>query len=164
MLLESLLVCSCELQYVSSNSHHICVSFLGCCAQEYIQQLCCVSRSACLRLQLKSGVAQVFRPCGNHMSCSIPQIAALNTANAGLAGLLSPMPGKIVKILVPAGTAVTKGTPIIAMEAMKMEHMISAPVDGALSALLLPTGPIPTGYLIQTVSQYVVRTSHSIAL
>jgi 3-methylcrotonyl-CoA carboxylase alpha subunit len=92
------------------------------------------------RLVHSDNGVHVFRPCGNHMSCSIPQIAALNTANAGLAGLLSPMPGKIVKILVAAGTTVTKGTPIIAMEAMKMEHMISAPADGVVDKILYAVG------------------------
>merc|ERR1711865_331016 len=82
----------------------------------------------------------VFRPCGNHISCSTPKLAALNTANVGLAGLLSPMPGKIVKILVPAGTTVTKGTPIVAMEAMKMEHIISAPQDGVVDKILYSVG------------------------
>jgi 3-methylcrotonyl-CoA carboxylase alpha subunit len=92
------------------------------------------------RLVLSDDGVHIFRPCGSHVSCSIPQIAALNTANAGMAGLLSPMPGKIVKILVPAGTPVTKGTPIIAMEAMKMEHMISAPQDGIVDKILYEVG------------------------
>ncbi|RYH13831.1 biotin/lipoyl-binding protein [archaeon] len=44
--------------------------------------------------------------------------------------LLSPMPGKIVKVLVPDGAEVTQGQPIVILEAMKMEHIVSAPSAG----------------------------------
>lgn len=44
--------------------------------------------------------------------------------------LLSPMPGKVVKINVADGTAVKKGEPLLILEAMKMEHAIVAPFDG----------------------------------
>jgi 3-methylcrotonyl-CoA carboxylase alpha subunit len=47
-------------------------------------------------------------------------------------GLTALMPGRIVKILVASGDAVTKGQPLIIMEAMKMEHTIHSPRDGTV--------------------------------
>jgi acetyl/propionyl-CoA carboxylase alpha subunit len=44
--------------------------------------------------------------------------------------LLSPMPGKIVKILVADGAEVKQGDAVIILEAMKMEHIVHAPTSG----------------------------------
>lgn len=41
----------------------------------------------------------------------------------------APMPGTIVKILAKEGDSVKQGTPVVIMEAMKMEHTIKAPKD-----------------------------------
>ena len=54
--------------------------------------------------------------------------------------LTAPMPGKIVALLVEAGATVEKGTPLLIMEAMKMEHTISAPANGKVAELLYAVG------------------------
>ena len=46
--------------------------------------------------------------------------------------LLAPMPGRIVATLVEPGTAVARGTPLVVLEAMKMEHTLQAPADGTV--------------------------------
>ena len=51
-----------------------------------------------------------------------------STADAG--SLLAPMPGKIVATLVEPGSTVARGTPLVVLEAMKMEHTLAAPADG----------------------------------
>jgi 3-methylcrotonyl-CoA carboxylase alpha subunit len=48
--------------------------------------------------------------------------------------ILAPMPGRIVALLCEAGAAVEKGTPLLVLEAMKMEHTIVAPGAGTLKA------------------------------
>jgi len=48
----------------------------------------------------------------------------------------APMPGSIVAVHVADGAAVTAGTPIVAIEAMKMEHPVLAPHDGVVSLLV----------------------------
>jgi 3-methylcrotonyl-CoA carboxylase alpha subunit len=50
------------------------------------------------------------------------------------------MPGKVIAFLAKAGDAVTLGQPLAVMEAMKMEHTISAPRDGTIEALLYAPG------------------------
>ena len=47
----------------------------------------------------------------------------------------APMPGIVLKILVSVGQSVTKGTPLLILEAMKMEHQIVAPRDGTVAAI-----------------------------
>jgi 3-methylcrotonyl-CoA carboxylase alpha subunit len=47
----------------------------------------------------------------------------------------APMPGVILKVLVSKGEQVTKGAPLVILEAMKMEHVISAPRDGTVNAI-----------------------------
>jgi 3-methylcrotonyl-CoA carboxylase alpha subunit len=42
------------------------------------------------------------------------------------------MPGRIIAHLAAAGTRVSKGAPLLIMEAMKMEHTICAPANGTL--------------------------------
>ncbi|MBB3213611.1 3-methylcrotonyl-CoA carboxylase alpha subunit [Herbaspirillum sp. Sphag1AN] len=54
--------------------------------------------------------------------------------------LTAPMPGKIVALLVTAGQEVKQGTPLLIMEAMKMEHTINAPADGVIDTLLYKIG------------------------
>lgn len=44
----------------------------------------------------------------------------------------APIPGNIVAILVKEGDKINKGQPLVVMEAMKMEHTISAPQNGTV--------------------------------
>jgi len=55
-------------------------------------------------------------------------------------GLRSPMPGRIVFVNVKAGDRVTRGTALLAIEAMKMEHVICAPTDGVVQAVHVTAG------------------------
>ncbi len=54
--------------------------------------------------------------------------------------LNAPMPGRVVKVLVSEGDRVTKGTPLLLLEAMKMEHEIRASRDGAVTRLFRAAG------------------------
>jgi 3-methylcrotonyl-CoA carboxylase alpha subunit len=61
-------------------------------------------------------------------------------AEHGEGRLTAPMPGKVIAVLVEAGTRVEKGTPLIVMEAMKMEHTIGAPAAGTVAEVLYAVG------------------------
>ncbi|MBC3877698.1 acetyl/propionyl/methylcrotonyl-CoA carboxylase subunit alpha [Undibacterium sp. FT79W] len=54
--------------------------------------------------------------------------------------LTAPMPGKIVAVLVTKAQEVKKGDALLIMEAMKMEHTISAPHDGVIDDVLYAIG------------------------
>jgi 3-methylcrotonyl-CoA carboxylase alpha subunit len=51
------------------------------------------------------------------------------------ASMSAPMPGLVLKILVQPGDVVAKGAPLLILEAMKMEHQITAPRDGEIAAV-----------------------------
>jgi 3-methylcrotonyl-CoA carboxylase alpha subunit len=61
-------------------------------------------------------------------------------AEGGEGRLTAPMPGKVIAVLVEPGTVVEKGTPLIVMEAMKMEHTIGAPTAGTVKEVLYAVG------------------------
>ena len=52
----------------------------------------------------------------------------------------SPMPGKVVKVLVRAGDEVKAGQGLVAVEAMKMENELKSPKDGRVVELLVAEG------------------------
>jgi acetyl-CoA carboxylase biotin carboxylase subunit len=54
----------------------------------------------------------------------------------------SPMPGKVLKILVETGRKVSAGDPLIILEAMKMEHTMRAALDGVVEAVLVSDGEV----------------------
>jgi 3-methylcrotonyl-CoA carboxylase alpha subunit len=54
----------------------------------------------------------------------------------------APMPGVVLKILVEPGAAVEKGTPLLILEAMKMEHQIHAPYGGTVRAVNCKEGEL----------------------
>ncbi|MEO5618089.1 MAG: biotin/lipoyl-containing protein [Candidatus Eisenbacteria bacterium] len=57
-------------------------------------------------------------------------------------GLEAPMPGVVTRVLVKTGDQVTKGQQLIALEAMKMEHLIRAPRDGRVTSIAARVGEL----------------------
>ncbi|WP_234425495.1 ATP-binding protein, partial [Streptomyces kebangsaanensis] len=71
--------------------------------------------------------------------------------------LLAPMPGTVVRVAdgLAVGAAVRAGEPLLWLEAMKMEHKISAPVTGTLSALhAVPGRQVEVGALLAVVEAH----------
>jgi 3-methylcrotonyl-CoA carboxylase alpha subunit len=54
--------------------------------------------------------------------------------------LTAPMPGRIVKVMTKPGAAVGKGEALLILEAMKMEHTITAPADGKVKTVHYAAG------------------------
>ena len=54
--------------------------------------------------------------------------------------LLAPMPGSVLRVGAAVGDTVTAGQPLIWLEAMKMEHTVTAPSDGVLAELNVEPG------------------------
>ncbi|MFG2354374.1 acetyl/propionyl/methylcrotonyl-CoA carboxylase subunit alpha [Streptomyces sp. NPDC048521] len=78
------------------------------------------------------------------------------TAQLAPGSLLAPMPGTVVRIAegLTEGNPVTAGQPLIWLEAMKMQHQISAPVTGRLTALhATPGQQVEPGTLLAVVQE-----------
>jgi biotin carboxyl carrier protein len=52
----------------------------------------------------------------------------------------SPMPGKVVKVLVAPGDSVKSGAPVVVVEAMKMENELRSPRDGKVREVKVQEG------------------------
>lgn len=71
----------------------------------------------------------------------------LDTGGKDSGEIISPMPGKVIKINVKKGTAVKKGDVLLVVEAMKMENNITAPRDGKVDKVNVKTGVMVDGSL-----------------
>jgi 3-methylcrotonyl-CoA carboxylase alpha subunit len=68
-----------------------------------------------------------------------PFVAA-DSASAASDRVTTPMPGKIIQLLVKPGDAVKKGQPLAVLEAMKMEHTLAAPADAKVASVDVAQG------------------------
>lgn len=59
--------------------------------------------------------------------------------------LKSPMPGKVIQVLVNEGQEVKAGDALLVMEAMKMEHTIKAPTDSTVEKVFFAPGDLVDG-------------------
>ncbi|MFE5753336.1 biotin carboxylase N-terminal domain-containing protein [Streptomyces massasporeus] len=78
------------------------------------------------------------------------------TAQHAPGSLLAPMPGTVVRVAdgLAAGTAVKEGDPLLWLEAMKMQHKITAPVTGTLTDLcVVPGQQVEPGALLAVVKE-----------
>ncbi|MDL5031513.1 acetyl/propionyl/methylcrotonyl-CoA carboxylase subunit alpha [Pelomonas sp. APW6] len=82
----------------------------------------------------------VFADAGSALMTEVDVIAHAGEGQGEGGRLTAPMPGKLVAFLAQAGDTVTKGQPLAVMEAMKMEHTITAPRDGVVAELLFAVG------------------------
>ncbi|CAK0760683.1 Biotin carboxylase / Biotin carboxyl carrier protein [uncultured Gammaproteobacteria bacterium] len=77
----------------------------------------------------------VFYQGGCHRLTLIDPLAAVADSEAPGGRLTAPMPGRVVAVLVEAGAKVSKGQPLVVLEAMKMEHTLKAPSDGTVLSI-----------------------------
>ncbi|AIK95814.1 acetyl/propionyl/methylcrotonyl-CoA carboxylase subunit alpha [Candidatus Odyssella acanthamoebae] len=64
----------------------------------------------------------------------------LDEPNATDQKLNAPMPGRVISVVTQVGEKVSTGTPLLILEAMKMEHTIRAPFDGIVETVFYNTG------------------------
>jgi 3-methylcrotonyl-CoA carboxylase alpha subunit len=75
-----------------------------------------------------------------HAIRSVDPIAEVGSSHGHQGGLTAPMNGSIVRVLVSVGEQVQIGTPLVVLEAMKMEHSIRANTAGTVAALYCAEG------------------------
>ncbi|MFF5987843.1 acetyl/propionyl/methylcrotonyl-CoA carboxylase subunit alpha [Prauserella flavalba] len=69
-----------------------------------------------------------------------PNLLASHAEDAEAGPVTSPMPGTVLVVKVAKGDVVAAGAPLLVVEAMKMEHTITAPVDGVVTELHVQAG------------------------
>ncbi len=74
----------------------------------------------------------VFLADGVHVLTYVDPLAGIGEGHGVEGGFAAPMPGKVIAWLAEPGSDVVKGAPLLILEAMKMEHTITAPAAGRL--------------------------------
>lgn len=79
---------------------------------------------------------------GRRSALAVADKARGNAEHAAAEGavLTAPMPGTVVAVAVKNNQRVKRGAPLLTLEAMKMEHTISAPHDGRVTQLFFRRG------------------------
>ncbi|HTB38849.1 MAG TPA: biotin/lipoyl-containing protein, partial [Reyranella sp.] len=73
-------------------------------------------------------------------------VTQYEAAGAAEAAVRAPLPGKIIDLRVKPGDTVIKGQPLLVLEAMKMEHTLTAPADGTVKSVRYAVGEqVPEG-------------------
>jgi len=78
----------------------------------------------------------VQMPWGNVSLEVVPRFV-LPGSEEVIGGLIAPMPGKVVDLKVKVGDKVSKGDPVVILEAMKMEHQVNAPEAGKVREIYI---------------------------
>ncbi len=74
--------------------------------------------------------------------------------------IVAPIPGRITAILAKQQSDIQKGTPVLVLEAMKMENTLSSSVDGIVEEILVNTGDqVKAGQLLVRVKAYQKETT-----
>ncbi len=75
-------------------------------------------------------------------------------AEAPTGGLIAPMPGTVIEVRCAVDDRVEAGQVLVVLEAMKMEHHISAPFDGTVTDLPIAVGQqVDNGALLLTIEE-----------
>ncbi|MEV0687207.1 biotin carboxylase N-terminal domain-containing protein [Nocardia sp. NPDC050378] len=80
-------------------------------------------------------------------------------AHVGDAEIRSPMPGSVIAAPVTNGATVAVGDPVIVIEAMKMEHTLTAPVAGTVEVLAAPGAQVKLDQVLVRVVAHPAETS-----
>ena len=100
-----------------------------------------------------SGFVDVDGPFGSVDLVPVPEF--VDPADVVAEGsLLAPMPAAVVSVAVESGQTVSKGDVVLVLEAMKMQHTITAPTDGVVSELDVSAGQqVEAGAVLAVIEQ-----------
>lgn len=76
----------------------------------------------------------------DHIDQILEELGMTSLSVAKVSDIKAPMPGTILSIAVKAGDTVEKGTPLLILEAMKMENVIKSPGDGTVRSISVTQG------------------------
>ncbi|WP_291725074.1 acetyl-CoA carboxylase biotin carboxyl carrier protein subunit [Bernardetia sp.] len=76
----------------------------------------------------------------DRMDLLLESLGMENAASAKVTDLKAPMPGLVLDILIEEGAKVEKGTPLMILEAMKMENVLKAAGEGEIKSIPVNKG------------------------
>ncbi len=77
----------------------------------------------------------LFHQCSSYGLRLSDRLSVASSSNVNTGSLTAPLPGRIARILVEKGESVSTGQVLIVVEAMKMEHPITSPIDGVVTSI-----------------------------
>jgi propionyl-CoA carboxylase alpha chain len=90
-------------------------------------------------IAVNGAAVDVDSPHGHVRLTRVPTF--VDPADAVASGsLLAPMPGTVVRVAVEQGQSVSAGDPVLVLEAMKMQHTVSAPYAGVVAEINVKAG------------------------
>jgi acetyl-CoA carboxylase biotin carboxylase subunit len=98
------------------------------------------SDNAARTLRLANGAIAVMKDGETFIVHPFDPFEAAEHAGSASDRIVTPIPGKIIQLLVKPGDAVKKGQPLAVLEAMKMEHTLSAPADAEVAGVEVAQG------------------------
>ena len=118
------------------NEHSFQVLYHGASHAVHIVSIDRVAKTVVLKVDGKRAEVNL----SNEMDRLLKKLGFENAGAAKVSDIKAPMPGLIHSIKVTEGQAITKGEPILILEAMKMENVIKAPADGTVAKILVKQG------------------------
>ncbi|MER8375372.1 acetyl/propionyl/methylcrotonyl-CoA carboxylase subunit alpha [Mesorhizobium sp. M1406] len=100
------------------------------------------------RLARWPGHITVFEDAVGYTFAVPDPLARADEVAAGSGSLRAPMPGLVKLVRVAKGDAVTRGQPLLILEAMKMEHTIAAPHDGVIAEIATEGAQVTDGTVL----------------
>ncbi len=111
------------------------------------------------RLARWPGHITVFEGATSYNFAVPDPLAKADEAAAASDTLRAPMPGLVKLVRVGKGDAVTKGQPLLILEAMKMEHTIAAPHDGVIAEIAVEGAQVTDGTVLVRFAEQDHRDS-----
>jgi acetyl/propionyl-CoA carboxylase alpha subunit len=103
---------------------------------------------------VKVGAETIVFDRGDAFAFDEPRSLASSAGAAGDGAIRAPMPGRIIAVLLSDGADVVRGQALVTMEAMKMEHTLTAPFDGVASDLVHKVGDqVTEGSVLLKITQ-----------
>ena len=118
------------------NDHSFQVLYQGASHTVHVAAVDHVTKT--VRLKVDGKLAEVNL--SNEMDRLLKKLGLENAGTLKVSDIKAPMPGLIHSIKVADGQQVSKGDPLLILEAMKMENMIKAPADGIVGKILVKQG------------------------
>jgi acetyl/propionyl-CoA carboxylase alpha subunit len=91
-------------------------------------------------------------PAGRTFAALQVEVAAHGAATGGDGRVTAPMPGKVIDVRVERGERVESRQPLVVLEAMKMEQVVTAPYEGGIRSVDVAVGDqVATGAVLVTL-------------